>query len=72
MTTLKLIPRATKTEGGRWRPEVLIAHESGDQSVWGAASVASHDTALESARRLVASALAEAPIEMELSRPVWK
>jgi hypothetical protein len=72
MIALRLIPQATKIEGGRWRPEVLIAHESGDQSVWGTSSVASHAEAFALAQRLVATALAvEEPAMLELP-PSWK
>jgi hypothetical protein len=71
MTDLRLVPRATKIEGGRWRPEVLITHESGDQNVFRGGVAATHSEALEAARRLVAAASVEQPVEVEVPA-AWK
>jgi hypothetical protein len=71
MTPLKLTPRATKTEGGRWRPEVLIAHESGDQNVFRGSIAPTHALALEAAQRLVAAATVEPVPIFEVPLP-WK
>jgi hypothetical protein len=71
MTALRLIPRATRIEGGRWRPEVLIAHASGDQSVFCGHTAASHAEALALARRLISTASVEEPTMLELP-PAWR
>jgi hypothetical protein len=72
MTALRLIPRATRIEGGRWRPEVLIAHASGDQSVFCGHTAASHDAALALAQRLAAAASTQEPVTMEVVPPAWR
>jgi hypothetical protein len=61
-----LKPRVARLENGRWRPEIVIAHESGDQSVWGASSVATHNEALARAQRLIATASAAEPVTFEV------
>jgi hypothetical protein len=71
MIDLKLFPRATKIEGGRWRPEVLITHESGDQNVFRGGVVATHALALEAAERLVAAGTVEEVPIFEVPLP-WR
>jgi hypothetical protein len=71
MIALRLTPRATRIEGGGWRPEVLIEHASGDQSVFHGHSAPSQNAALEVALRLAATAMAGKPVTFEVPFP-WK
>jgi hypothetical protein len=71
MTALRLIPRATEIEGGRWRPEVLIAHESGDQNVFCGHTAPTHAEALALAQRLVEAATVEPVPIFEVPLP-WR
>jgi hypothetical protein len=71
MTDLRLVPRATKIEGGRWRPEVLVCDSWGGESVFLGGVAASHGEALEAAQRLIEAASVEPVSIFEVPLP-WK
>jgi hypothetical protein len=71
MTDLRLVPRATKIEGGRWRPEVLVYDSWGGENVFRGGLAASQDAALEAAQRLIVAAAVEPVTRVELP-PAWK
>jgi hypothetical protein len=72
MTDLRLIPRATKIEGGRWRPEVLVCDSWGGENVFLGGGVATHAEALEAARRLISTVSVAEPVTFEVVPPAWR
>jgi hypothetical protein len=66
-----LQPRVASLGDGRYRAEVAIADLWGGENVFVGSIAASHDAALEAARRLVAVATTEQPVTIELPA-AWK
>jgi hypothetical protein len=71
MTPCLLTPRAARLVDGKWRAEVVIDPMGWGENVYRGGLAASEGEALEIARRLVAAATVELPVEMELPA-AWK
>ena len=66
-----LRPRVARLVDGRYRAEVVIAHESGAENVFRGRAAQTHAEALEAARRLIeAASVAEEPVFE--TPPAWK